>query len=401
MNKITKLEIKTKKFINNNQNEIQDGMNDNQDQTEISSFENDENQDYKNDYFINCYSCSKLWPLNDSQVPEKLFKIAQSIVQSISAGKKIEISSWQEDSPIPCDHISNLIQDPIYNASQTKHCNECSLRDNLWICLTCGNIACGRRNFDNTGGNGHAQDHYNQTKHDVVMKLGTLNLVSPSPSPPSLLSLDSSNQREAPTSKEALADVYCYECDQMRMDSNLLNHLTLLGIDIKNTIKTEKTIGELQLEQNLKFDFSMKSSDGQMFPLVTGSKLLFLKNLGNSCYMSSILQLIIPIMEMEQFPKAESHLSKCRRDAPSCFDCQIIKMINAYKVGSNKKQDLKGGEEGERENYNCQYFPSFPSCNSLDSLPSIRAWMLKSVIGSGHAEFSSFRQQASFYFNFI
>ena len=37
--------------------------------------------------------------------------------------------------------------------------------------LTDGSIHCGRRNFDGSGGNNHAVDHYEETKYPLVTKL--------------------------------------------------------------------------------------------------------------------------------------------------------------------------------------------------------------------------------------
>ena len=36
--------------------------------------------------------------------------------------------------------------------------------------LTDGSIHCGRRNFDGSGGNNHAVDHYEETKYPLVTK---------------------------------------------------------------------------------------------------------------------------------------------------------------------------------------------------------------------------------------
>lgn len=35
-------------------------------------------------------------------------------------------------------------------------------------------ILCGRKNWDGTGGNNHAVEHYNETKYPLAVKLGTL-----------------------------------------------------------------------------------------------------------------------------------------------------------------------------------------------------------------------------------
>ena len=54
------------------------------------------------------------------------------------------------------------------------HCGECELSSNLWLCLTCGHLACGRKNYDGTGGNGHALEHHEKTGHTMVVKTGTV-----------------------------------------------------------------------------------------------------------------------------------------------------------------------------------------------------------------------------------
>jgi len=56
----------------------------------------------------------------------------------------------------------------------TSHCNGCELSQNLWMCLTCGYLGCGRSFFDGSGGNNHAVEHYKLTKHPLVVKTGTI-----------------------------------------------------------------------------------------------------------------------------------------------------------------------------------------------------------------------------------
>lgn len=55
-----------------------------------------------------------------------------------------------------------------------KHCASCELSNNLWFCLTCGALGCGRQNWDGTGGKGHALDHSKATGHSIVVKMGTI-----------------------------------------------------------------------------------------------------------------------------------------------------------------------------------------------------------------------------------
>ena len=48
------------------------------------------------------------------------------------------------------------------------------MKNNLWLCLTCGNLGCGWQYHDGTGGNGHAKNHYENSKHSVAVLYGTI-----------------------------------------------------------------------------------------------------------------------------------------------------------------------------------------------------------------------------------
>lgn len=53
-------------------------------------------------------------------------------------------------------------------------CQKCEMRENLWLNLTDGSMLCGKWFFDGSGGNGHALDHYKETKHPLAVKLDTI-----------------------------------------------------------------------------------------------------------------------------------------------------------------------------------------------------------------------------------
>lgn len=113
------------------------------------------------------------------------------------------------------------------------------MKANLWLCLTCGNLGCGRRLYDGSGGNGHGVAHYESSKHPVSCKIGTI-------------------------TPEGTASLYCYECDSDVLDKKLGEHLGKLGIDIGGQQKTEKTITELNLEANLNLNLSKAVEDGKL-----------------------------------------------------------------------------------------------------------------------------------------
>jgi ubiquitin carboxyl-terminal hydrolase 5/13 len=85
-------------------------------------------------------------------------------------------------------------------------------------------LLCGRKNWDGSGGNGHALEHYQETKFPLCVKLGTI-------------------------TKDG-ADVFSYAEDEMVTDPLLDQHLRHWGIEISDQKKTEKSIAEIELDIN-------------------------------------------------------------------------------------------------------------------------------------------------------
>ncbi|KAJ2359695.1 hypothetical protein H4S01_006051, partial [Coemansia sp. RSA 2610] len=54
--------------------------------------------------------------------------------------------------------------------SEQSRCHVCKRTNDLWICLICGTIGCGRY------ANGHAKDHFEQTQHPYSMELDSQNV---------------------------------------------------------------------------------------------------------------------------------------------------------------------------------------------------------------------------------
>ena len=104
-------------------------------------------------------------------------------------------------------------------------CMDCELNSNLWLCLICGNLGCGRKYYDGTGGNNHAVDHATNHHHSLAVKLGTI-------------------------TADGNASVYCYTCNDDVKDNYLSEHMNNFGIAINNLEKTEKTQVELNMEAN-------------------------------------------------------------------------------------------------------------------------------------------------------
>ena len=121
---------------------------------------------------VHCYACNM-----DLDKENALIKpLVDSIIASHSATEASKIEEWENEYK-PCQHILKLVQltkdfKPVDPAK--IHCDKCTLSTNLWFCLTCGNIGCGREGYGGTGGKNHAINHNSETGHPVVVKMGTI-----------------------------------------------------------------------------------------------------------------------------------------------------------------------------------------------------------------------------------
>ncbi len=161
----------------------------------------------------------------------------------MSSGRQSEVKAWEEEI-IACEHTLTLQQTPAptpIEAAGLAHCRSCDLTENLWLCLTCGLLGCGRQQFGGLGGNGHGLKHWEETRHPVAVKLGTITAEGTAGTVhiPSFL-----NPRPCRT-EDIRVDIFCYVCNDSKLDPELALHLSTFGINIQSQIKTEKTVTEL------------------------------------------------------------------------------------------------------------------------------------------------------------
>lgn len=320
---------------------------------------------------VRCFECG----VDDvDQTTGKLPGIVDSVLKANTFAKQAEVQAWEQEMT-PCEHTLCLEQEAsrkiesqgkptldhdtrrFANLLDLGHCSMCDLKENLWLCLQCGNLGCGRAQFGGSGGNSHGLKHTELTSHAVAVKLGSI-------------------------TPEGTADIYCYACNEERIDPELPSHLAHWGINIAEREKTEKSLTEMQIEQNLRWEFSMTTEDGKELKPLFGEGFTGLKNLGNSCYMASTLQCLLSLPDFQQ---RYYHPQDPPPDVPAPaedLETQLRKLADGILSGRYSKPDTDVSAS--------EYSPEIPHQKGL--APA----MFKHLMGRGHEEFSTMRQQDAF-----
>ncbi|KAF9084195.1 hypothetical protein BGX23_010750 [Mortierella sp. AD031] len=335
------------------QKDTRDGEEPPQKITKIAVVAEDDADKYEYFTEVKCYECGGV---EVDQTVGQIPQVVEAIMKSLSASRQSEIKAWEEEI-VSCDHIRNLQQDPAKVVSaENAHCANCDLGENLWLCLVCGNLGCGRQQYGGGGGNGHGLAHFDATGHGVACKLGTI-------------------------TPEGTADIYCYHCNEERSDDQLGAHLARFGIKVETQQKSIKSLTELSLEQNQNFNFNMFTEDGKSFEPLFGPGYTGFRNLGNSCYMASVLQSVfdLPAFVSRYFPVDAGHLQSCNQEPGKCLQCQLAKVADGLLSGRYSTPTIS--ESGE-----------------VQGQDGIAPGMFKALVGRGHPEFSTMRQQDSFEF---
>ena len=136
-----------------------------------------EEDKYEHHTVVKCWKCNSESGLELPSLPDEpqVKSLVDSVMQSLSSARQSEVKAWEEEI-IACEHTLTLEQHSPGSipASGLAHCSKCDLKENLWLCLTCGSLGCGRQLYGGLGGNGHGLQHYEETKHPVSVKLGTI-----------------------------------------------------------------------------------------------------------------------------------------------------------------------------------------------------------------------------------
>ena len=291
----------------------------------------------------------------------RLAPVVDGVMKAMTFAKQEEVKAWEQEFT-PCEHTLLLEQQPSrqIESQALGKCSMCELKENLWLCLECGNLGCGRAQFGGVGGNSHGLAHTDQTGHAVAVKLGSI-------------------------TPEGNADVYCYKCNEERIDTDLAKHLAHWGINIAEQEKTEKSLMEMQVEQNLKWDFSMTTEDGKELKPLFGKGFTGLKNIGNSCYLASAVQCLYSIPEFQRRYFHPDQPPPSTDTPAEDLETQMRKLADGLLSGDYSQPDSSD-------------VSAEPDNAEVPHQKGLSPAMFKHLIGRGHEEFSTMRQQDSFEF---
>uniref|UniRef100_A0A8P4KPL4 Ubiquitin carboxyl-terminal hydrolase n=1 Tax=Dicentrarchus labrax TaxID=13489 RepID=A0A8P4KPL4_DICLA len=259
-------------------------------------------------------------------VSESVTIACDAVLNAPSAYKKQELESWEEEIQVS-RHARSLRQldNGVRIPPSGWKCQKCEMRENLWLNLTDGAVLCGKWFFDGSGGNGHALEHYRATNYPLAVKLDTI----------------------TPDG----ADIYSFEEEEAVLDPHISEHLSHFGIDMLQ-MQNRTTENGHHTDNNSRqrvSEWEVIQESGMKLKAVFGSGYTGIKNLGNSCYLGTVMQVLFSIPDFQRM-----YVGNLQR----IFD----------------------------------YSPLDPS-QDFHQQKGASPRMLKALVSRGHPEFSSNRQQ--------
>uniref|UniRef100_A0A672RM19 Ubiquitin carboxyl-terminal hydrolase n=1 Tax=Sinocyclocheilus grahami TaxID=75366 RepID=A0A672RM19_SINGR len=296
---------------------------------------------------------------NIEELPALVTIACDAVLNASSPYKKQEADSWEEEIQVS-RHARSLRQQDngVRIPPSGWKCAKCEMRENLWLNLTDGSVLCGKWFFDGSGGNGHALEHYKETNFPLAVKLDTI----------------------TPDG----ADIYSFDEEEAVLDPHISEHLLHFGIDMLQMQRTENGHHTDNHVQPRVSDWEVIQESSLKLKPVYGSGYTGIKNLGNSCYLSTTMQVLFSIPEFQR-----AYVGNLQRifdysplDPTQDFSTQMAKLGHGLLSGQYSKPPMKSEliEQVMKEEY-----------KQLQR--GISPKMFKALVSKGHPEFSSNRQQ--------
>jgi ubiquitin carboxyl-terminal hydrolase 5/13 len=312
--------------------------------------------------------------LEDGDLPEMVRRVCEAVLAHDDAARTAHVQSalaWEfqakESKYAKALPLAEDAQAAPTDPSAWK-CALCELTTPLWLNLSTGVVACGRRQPDGSGGRGHALEHFVATgrRYPLCVKLGTI-------------------------TGEGGGDVYSYAPDEddSVLDPYLREHLLRLGLDAASQRKTEKTMMELTLDANEKLVLDSVTEEGKELVPAVARGCVGLVNTGNSCYMNSVLQVLLSVPEVRArylAPRALAALQALDpRRIPEDLNAQVCKLALALWTD----QRLPAWARGRA---GLVLDPPADAGQEWDRI-AVTPRVVRTVLAKGHGEFMTGRQQ--------
>ncbi|NXN58345.1 UBP13 hydrolase, partial [Rynchops niger] len=295
---------------------------------------------------------------NIEELPALVTIACDALLSAKSPYRKQDPDSWEEELQAS-KHAKTLVQldNGVRIPPSGWKCSKCDLRENLWLNLTDGSVLCGKWFFDGSGGNGHAIEHYKEMGYPLAVKLGTI----------------------TPDG----ADVYSFDEEEPVLDPHIAKHLAHFGIDMLQMQVTENGLRDNDIKPRVS-EWEVIQEAGVKLKPMYGPGYTGMKNLGNSCYLSAVMQAIFSIPEFQRayvgnLPRIFDYSPL---DPTQDFNTQMAKLGHGLLSGQYSKPPMKSEliEQVMKEEHKPQHSGISPR-------------MFKAFISKGHSEFSSNRQQ--------
>lgn len=269
--------------------------------------DNQQNYEYSTVYSVFVLPDKQYIQYPNNDLPEMVKIVVEALINAESAGtqdlKDSFKGTWDGEVRKVSAHAENLQQldNGVKIPPTGWKCQKCDLTNNLWLNLSDGSILCGRKFFDGSGGNGHASNYYAETQYPLAVKLGTI-------------------------TADGKGDVYSYPEDDMVEDPYLIKHLAHFGINVGQLQKTEKSMIEMEIELNQKVgEWGLLTESSAELQPIYGPGYTGMKNLGNSCYLNSVMQVLFSIPDFVQrfVSRANEYFMKFPNDPTNDFNIQM------------------------------------------------------------------------------
>ncbi|TNJ28599.1 Ubiquitin carboxyl-terminal hydrolase 14 [Giardia muris] len=211
----------------------------------------------------------------------------------------------------PNSHSSSSTTEITPETQQIFKCHDCDLTENLWLCLHCGFIGCGRQQ-PGIKGCSHMLKHHEASstpKHALVLRLGSL--------------------------CKSAHEIYCYTCDidhdnvfQGEFYHEFAKYLQVLGGNaLYNLVGRDEAV---ELTLNAHSDQIMLNLDIYGTAAVDAAKLFWpaglvgpLRNTGNTCYANAVINALRACAAFDpENVDIKNSLAAHREVCPNTLGCQ-------------------------------------------------------------------------------